>query len=66
MKRIILTGLIIVSSGFPVFASQFAWQIDPDHSNLQFKIQPLTVSNVKGAFAKAKGVALISQMRRVK
>ena len=59
MKRSILTGLIIVVLSFSVFASESAWQIDPDHSNLQFKIQHLTVSNVKGTFTKAKGVVII-------
>lgn len=59
MKRSILTGLVIVVLCFPVFASESAWQIDPDHSNLQFKIQHLTVSNVKGTFTKAKGVVII-------
>jgi polyisoprenoid-binding protein YceI len=55
MKRGVLSGLIIIFLSFPVFASGFTWQVDPDHSNLQFKIQHLTVSNVKGAFTKAKG-----------
>ncbi len=59
MKRSILAGFIVVVLSFPVFASQSAWQIDPDHSNLQFKIQHLTVSNVRGTFTKAKGVVNI-------
>jgi polyisoprenoid-binding protein YceI len=59
MKRSILSGLIVVVLSFPVFASESIWQIDPDHSNLQFKIQHLTVSNVKGTFTKAKGVVNI-------
>jgi polyisoprenoid-binding protein YceI len=59
MKRSLLTGLIISVLSFPVHASESAWQIDPDHSSLQFKIQHLTVSNVKGTFTKAKGVVII-------
>lgn len=59
MKRSIVLGLIAAVLSFPIFASESTWQIDPDHSNLQFKIQHLTVSNVKGSFAKAKGVVNI-------
>jgi polyisoprenoid-binding protein YceI len=60
MKGSIVIGLIVAVLSFPIFASESTWQIDPDHSNLQFKIQHLTVSNVKGSFAKAKGVVNIN------
>ena len=59
MIRTLLTGLTIVVLSFPVFASESTWQIDPDHSNFQFKIRHLTVSNVKGVFSKSKGVVTI-------
>ncbi len=59
MKQSILTGLVVVLLSSPVSGVETTWQIDPDHSNLQFKIKHLTVSNVRGSFAKAKGVVMI-------
>lgn len=43
----------------PTLASASTWQIDPDHSNIQFKVRHLMVSNVKGVFHKFKGSAEI-------
>ena len=56
MKRslaILIAGLTLA---IPAFTYGATWQIDPDHSSIQFKIRHLTVSNVKGDFGKAKGV----------
>src|SRR5512139_2169634 len=63
MKRSLLTGLVVIVMSLPVFASESTWQIDPDHSNFQFKIQHLTVSNVRGTFSKAKGAVSIDSQR---
>lgn len=63
MKRSLLTGLVMILMSFPVFASEPTWQIDPDHSNFQFKIQHLTVSNVRGTFSKPTGVVNIDSQR---
>jgi polyisoprenoid-binding protein YceI len=35
------------------------WTIDPDHSNIQFKIRHLMITDVKGTFGKVKGVIKI-------
>lgn len=43
----------------PTLASASTWQIDPDHSNIQFKVRHLMVSNVKGVFHKFRGAAEI-------
>jgi polyisoprenoid-binding protein YceI len=59
MKKSILSGLIIVVLSFPAFAAETIWQMDPDHSIFQFKIQHLTVANVRGSFTKAKGTVVI-------
>jgi len=56
MKRslaILIAGLALA---IPAFTYGATWQIDLDHSSIQFKIRHLTVSNVKGDFGKAKGV----------
>jgi polyisoprenoid-binding protein YceI len=43
----------------PIFTDAATWQMDPAHSNFQFKIRHLTVSNVKGDFSKFQGVVII-------
>ena len=53
---LLLTWLVLTT---PVIADAATWQIDPDHSSLQFKVRHLTVSNVKGDFSKAKGVVTL-------
>ena len=37
------------------------WTIDPDHSNIQFKIRHLMITDVKGTFGKVKGVIRIDE-----
>jgi polyisoprenoid-binding protein YceI len=53
---LLLTWLVFA---VPVFTHAATWQIDPDHSSLQFKVRHLTVSNVKGDFSKAKGIVTL-------
>jgi len=56
MKRSITTLIAVLALAIPVFSYASPWQIDPDHSSLQFKVRHLTVSNVKGDFSKARGL----------
>lgn len=46
---------VIFALALPVLASAATWNIDPDHSNVGFKIRHLMVSNVKGSFDKYSG-----------
>jgi polyisoprenoid-binding protein YceI len=59
MKRFIVTLIVLLPFAVPFFADAATWQIDPDHSNFEFKIRHLMVSNVKGTFTKTRGVATI-------
>lgn len=43
----------------PASAVASSWKIDPDHSNVGFKVRHLMVSNVKGSFEKHNGVVEI-------
>lgn len=60
MKRIITTIVTIIAVSLPVFASASTWTIDPDHSNIGFKVRHLMVSNVKGSFDKHTGTVEIN------
>src|SRR6185369_17690905 len=35
------------------------WNIDPQHSNIGFKVRHMMVSNVKGVFAKVQGMVTV-------
>lgn len=55
MKRLIISVGIILVLAFPLIVSATTWNIDPDHSNVGFKVKHLMVSNVKGNFNKFTG-----------
>jgi polyisoprenoid-binding protein YceI len=52
-----MVGLFVLA--LPVFTYAVTWDMDPVHSNFQFKVRHLTVSNVKGEFGKSRGVVMI-------
>ncbi|HXE94938.1 MAG TPA: YceI family protein [Dongiaceae bacterium] len=56
MKRLLASLSTIVALALPALASAATWNIDPDHSNVGFKVRHLMVSNVKGSFDKHTGV----------
>jgi polyisoprenoid-binding protein YceI len=55
MKRFISVVSSILVLAFPLIVSATTWNIDPDHSNVGFKVRHLMVSNVKGSFDKFTG-----------
>ncbi len=57
MKRYLVVLLVCLAVGLPAIARAAAYQLDPVHSSIQFKIRHLTVSNVTGTFNKFKGSA---------
>lgn len=60
MKRIIASISTIIALALPAFAFASTWTIDPDHSNVGFKVKHLMVSNVKGSFDKHTGTVEIN------
>jgi polyisoprenoid-binding protein YceI len=60
MKRIIVALAAIIALALPVVASATTWTIDPDHSNVGFKVRHMMVSNVKGNFEKHSGTVDIN------
>ncbi|BEH09489.1 MULTISPECIES: YceI family protein [Geobacter] len=59
MKKIIASIGTIVALSLPAFAFASTWTIDPDHSNIGFKVKHLMVANVKGNFEKHTGTVEI-------
>jgi polyisoprenoid-binding protein YceI len=60
MKRIIVSLSTIIALALPVIAAASTWTIDPDHTNVGFKVRHLMVSNVKGSFEKHTGTVDIN------
>ena len=60
MKSLSHLSAAIIALALPVFASASTWNIDPDHSNVGFKVRHLMVSNVKGSFDKHTGTVDIN------
>jgi polyisoprenoid-binding protein YceI len=60
MKRIIISLTTIIALALPIVVSAATWTIDPDHSNVGFKVRHLMVSNVKGSFDKHTGTVDIN------
>jgi polyisoprenoid-binding protein YceI len=59
MKRIIVSIFTLITFALPTLALASTWNIDPDHSNIGFKIKHLMVTNVNGNFNKFNGVVEI-------
>lgn len=56
MRRIIASIVATIALALPLVASASTWNIDPEHSNIGFKVKHMMVSNVKGSFEKHAGV----------
>ena len=44
----------------PVLAHADTWQIDPAHTNVEFSVRHMMISNVKGQFQKTSGTIATS------
>lgn len=60
MRHLLTSLSTIIALSLPAFAFATTWNIDPDHSNIGFKVRHLMVSNVKGSFDKHTGVVEIN------
>jgi len=62
MKRLFAAiATIVVTLALPLMAAAATWTIDPDHSNIGFKIKHLMVSNVKGSFDRFSGIVDLNE-----
>ena len=56
MKRIFGCIAFVSFVLIPALSQGATYSIDPEHSNVQFKVRHLMVSNVKGVFGKVQGI----------
>lgn len=50
----------VVGVAIPVFAHADTWQIDPAHTNVEFTVRHMMISNVKGQFQKTSGTITVN------
>lgn len=50
---------LILAAAWAVAASADTWQIDPAHTNVEFAVQHMMISKVKGQFQKTNGTVTI-------
>jgi polyisoprenoid-binding protein YceI len=60
MKRLLASISTTIAMSLPAMAFATIWNIDPDHTNIGFKVRHLMISNVKGSFNKHSGVVDIN------
>ncbi len=51
---------IAIAIALPVLAHADTWQIDPAHTNVEFSVRHMMISNVKGQFQKTSGTITIN------
>jgi polyisoprenoid-binding protein YceI len=61
MNKIMRILAIATICLIPLSAMASDWTIDPDHSNIQFKVRHMMISDVKGTFGKVKGIIRIDE-----
>lgn len=61
MKRLITSISTIIVLALPALALAATWTIDPEHSDVGFKVRHLMVSNVKGSFEKFTGTVQLNE-----
>ncbi|GFO61038.1 polyisoprenoid-binding protein [Geomonas silvestris] len=59
MKRILAGISTLVALSLPGLALASTWTIDPDHTNVGFRVKHLMVSSVNGNFQKHSGTVVI-------
>ncbi len=51
---------IAILAAFPILAHADIWQIDPMHTNVEFTVRHMMISNVKGQFQKTSGTITVN------
>jgi polyisoprenoid-binding protein YceI len=59
MRKLLLAAALAALISLPALAQKSNWELDPSHSNAQFVVRHLGISNVQGQFTKISGTAEI-------
>ena len=61
VSRTVIVSAIALLASLPTFAQTSTWNIDPAHSNAQFTVRHLGISNVTGSFTKVTGSVVLNE-----
>jgi polyisoprenoid-binding protein YceI len=63
MKKVLIAAALTatLSAATASFAQSTTWQLDPAHSNAQFSVRHLGISNVQGEFTKVTGTVTLDE-----
>ena len=59
MKKFVMAFGLAAILAVPAFAATTTWTLDPNHTNAQFTVRHLGISNVQGDFTKINGTVQI-------
>ena len=59
MKKFLVLATLAAALAVPSLAATSTWNLDPFHSNAQFTVRHLGISNVQGEFTKISGTVAI-------
>ena len=59
MKKFVMAVGLATILAVPAFAATTTWQLDPMHTNAQFTVRHLGISNVQGEFTKTTGTVML-------
>ncbi len=59
MKKFVMAVGLATILAVPAFAATTTWQLDPMHTNAQFTVRHLGISNVQGEFTKISGTVML-------
>jgi polyisoprenoid-binding protein YceI len=59
MKKFLVLAGLVAALALPSLAATSTWNLDPMHSNAQFTVRHLGISNVQGEFTKISGQVVL-------
>ena len=59
MKKFVMAFGLAAILAVPAFAATTTWTLDPNHTNAQFTVRHLGISNVQGDFTKITGTVML-------
>ena len=60
-KHILQVALCLLTLSHPAFTQSSSWNLDPNHTHVEFQIRRVPVSNVRGSFGGIVGTLVLDE-----